>query len=104
MKQTNYMILGVAILVGVLALGPAVAAQPASLDDTGKIDRVNVERGEIVLDDSYYVLAGRLRVYASNRAPVSATVLKKGMTIGYITAKDDSGRELITDILILSID
>ncbi|MFQ6023928.1 MAG: hypothetical protein ACE5NW_14510 [Acidiferrobacterales bacterium] len=109
MKRMSYMILGATILAGTLAFGPAptaqaatpVAALTANFDQEGTIDRLDLKRSEIVVDDNYFVLSSRLRVYAGDGRPVSAKVLKQGMTIGFTASRDGSGQQSIFEILIV---
>ncbi len=108
MKCIRYILLSVTLVAGGLAYGPASAALPAALPsfaadlDEGKIDRVDIKSGEIIIEDSYFVLPTSVRVYALNGAPASASSLTKGMTIGYRTAEDASGQSAVTNIVILS--
>jgi hypothetical protein len=102
------MLLSITLVTGGLAYGPASAALPAALPgfaadlEEGKIDRVDIKRGEIIIGDSYFVLPISVRVYALNGAPASASSLRKGMTIGYSTAAGASGQSAVTNIVILS--
>ena len=108
MKHIRYILLSVTLVAGGLAYGPAFAALPAALPsfaadlDEGKIDRVDIKSGEIIIEDSYFVLPTSVRIYALNGAPASASSLTKGMTIGYSTAQDASGQSAVTNIVILS--
>ncbi len=104
MKHIRYILLSITLVAGGLAYGPASAALPsfaADLDE-GQIDRLDTKTGEIVIDDSYFVLPLSVRVYTLNGAPTSARSLKKGMTIGYGTAQDASGQSAVAKIVILS--
>ncbi|TDJ66203.1 MAG: hypothetical protein E2O37_02935 [Proteobacteria bacterium] len=108
MKRIRYIVLSAVIFAGGLAFGPASAALPSALPpfaadlDEGTIDRVDIKAGEIIIGDTYFVLAFSVRVYAFNGAPVSVKLLKKGMDIGYSTAQDASGQSAVANIVILS--
>ncbi|MFQ5760414.1 MAG: hypothetical protein ACE5HM_05505 [Acidiferrobacterales bacterium] len=108
MKHIRYILLSITLVAGGLAYGPASAALSAALPsfaadlEEGNIDRVDIKSGEIVIDDSYFVLPTSVRVYALNGTPASASSLTKGMTIGYGTAADASGQSAVTNIVILS--
>ena len=103
MKRIRYILLSLTLIAGGLAYGPASAALPgfaADLDE-GTIDRVDIKTGEIVIEDSYFVLPSSVRVYALNGAPISAKALKKGMDIGYSATPNGSGQSAVTNIVIL---
>ncbi len=108
MKRISYIVLSAVIFAGGLAFGPASAALPSVLPafaanlDEGTIDRVDIKTGEIVIGDSYFVLASNVKVYALNGAPASAKSLKKGMDIGYSTTPDGSGQSAVVNIVILA--
>lgn len=107
MKCIRYILLSITLVAGGLAYGPASAAVPAALPsfaadlDEGRVDRVNIKTGEIVIGDSYFVLASNVKVYALNGRPGSVKSLKKGMDIGYSTMPAGGGQSAVTTIVIL---
>ena len=108
MKHIRYILLSVTLLAGGLAYGPASAALPVALPsfaadlEEGEIDRVDMKTGEIVIDDSYFVLPSNVKVYALNGAPASVKSLKRGMRIGFSATTDGSRQSAVANIVILS--
>lgn len=53
----------------------------------GKIDRVDVNASEIVVNDRRFVLSPSLRVYGQTGALASSDALRHGVSIGFNAAK-----------------
>ncbi len=104
MKRIRYILLSLTLIAGGLAYGPASAALPAFAADfdEGTVDHVNIKTGEIVIEDSYFVLSSSVKVYTLNGAPVSLKSVKKGTDIGFSTTPHGSGQSAVTNIVILS--
>ena len=103
MKRIRYVLLSLMLLAGGLAYGPASAALPsfAADLDQGRVDHVNIKTGEIVIEDSYFLLASSVKIYTFSGKPASLKSLKKGMDIGYNTKRAGNGQSAVTNIVIL---
>ena len=104
MKRIRYILLSLMLLAGGLACGPASAAALPSFAadlDPGRIDSVRIKTGEIVIDDSYFVLSSSVKVYTFSGTPASLKSLKKGMDIGFSTTPAGGGQSAVTKIVIL---
>lgn len=82
------------------AAAPPTNAYPTTFNDTGTIDRVDAEKGEIVIDDSLMLLPATTTVHRPSSRFSSNRDLRKGMKIGFSQDKVN-GKKSITEIWVL---
>jgi len=74
---------------------------PEKFQKAGTIDRVDIRRGDIVINDSLKQLSMNARVHSLTTEFSSVQRLRAGMKIGYATTSIN-GKSQITEIWILS--
>jgi hypothetical protein len=104
MRKIIRFILGAGLLAAAL-IHPAQAQFPfdpaAHFTDSGRIERVDLRRNEIVIGDSARKLAPDVQVYAPNGDGISPRALKRGMQISFNIAMDpQTHAPVVTEIAI----
>jgi len=74
---------------------------PKTFAERGTIDRLSASAAEIVIDDTLYTLSMNIKVHSLVTEHSSLRTLKKGMKIGYSTAKMRSGSEQVIELWVL---
>lgn len=101
-------LLSTAFFVTALALwAPAASAAStpqlfAAPSENGKIERLNLQSGELVIDDTLFKLSGSVAVYTYRGFQTSVDALRKGMRVAYNVAEDAAGIQSVSVIWILS--
>lgn len=81
-------------LLAMLSVSPLAAAQ--SFENMGVVDDVQIKRGAMVVDDTWYLLAPEFRVHGSADGE-----LEKKMKIAFTTRNTDAGKKMITEVWVL---
>ena len=81
-------------LLAILSASPLAAAQ--SFENKGVVDDVQVKRGALVVNDTWYLLAPGFRVHGSPDGK-----LEKKMKIAFTTRNTDTGKKMITEVWVL---
>ncbi|MFQ5545294.1 MAG: hypothetical protein ACE5FE_04865 [Acidiferrobacterales bacterium] len=79
------------------ATGPALAAA----NENGRITRLDLKTGELVVGDTLFKLANQVAVYDARGLPTSTKSLKKGLHIAFNIVRDTLGSSYISAIWIL---
>ena len=85
-----------------LAAGASTRQIFAAPNSNGKIERLNVQSHELIIDDKAFKLTGQVEVYTHRGFQTTADALKKGMRVAFDIEKDTSGSTTLTTIWILS--
>jgi uncharacterized protein (AIM24 family) len=85
--------------VASVASTPQVFAAP---QEQGKIERLDLQSGELVIDDTLFRLSGTVAVYNYRGFQTSVDALRKGMRVAYNVAEDAAGIQSVAVIWILS--
>ena len=111
MKSIIYTVLGVGLMAGMFAPPPTLSAEPPPppdsryadrFDKSGKIDSINLKKGEIVVNDELFLLSKNARVYTIGGTPGLLNMLKQGARIAFNTTQQGN-RGYLTVIEILMI-
>lgn len=103
--------LSVVLLSSIILIPPPLAAEftaPPSraigrFAENGKIDRVDIKEGIIVVDDRLYKLSPYIRVYTPTGSTGTLDMLKKAIKIGFnVSGLQAPDSRVITEALILS--
>ena len=70
--------------------------------EQGKIERLNLQSGELVIDDTLFRLSGTVAVYNYRGFQTSVDALRKGQRVAYNVAEDAAGVLAVSVIWILS--
>lgn len=62
---------------------------PNGFDGMGRIDRISIQDGEVVIDDGLMPLSPYARYHTPDSLDVSGYYFKAGMNVGYMMGKDD---------------
>ncbi len=79
------------------ATGPALAAA----NENGRITRLDLKTGELVVGDTLFKLSNQVAVYDARGLRTTTTSLKKGLRIAFNIASDSRGSSTISAIWIL---
>jgi hypothetical protein len=82
-------------LLAILSVSPLAAAQSFG-EKMGVVDDVQLKRGAMVVNDTWYLLAPGLRVHGSPDGK-----LETKMKIAFTTRDTDAGKKMITDVWVL---
>jgi uncharacterized protein (AIM24 family) len=85
-----------------LAVGASTRQIFAAPEKNGKIEQLNLQNHELVIDDKAFKLTGRVEVYTHRGFQTTADSLEKGMRVAFDTKEDPSGSPYLTTIWILS--
>ena len=77
------------------------SAALAAANENGRITRLNLKTGELVVGDSLFKLSHQVAVYDARGSRTTTNSLKKGLRIAFNTVRDPSGASLISAIWIL---
>ncbi len=97
-----------AFLVSTLGLGMPAASLAstsqifAAPSENGKIERVDLQSGELVIDDTLFRLSGTVTVYNYRGFQTGVDALRKGQRVAYNVAEDAAGVQSVAVIWILS--
>ncbi len=106
MTSTTRLLLSVCLLMNMAlwlptdagaATGPALAAA----NENGRITRLDLGTGELVVGDTLFKLANRVAVYDARGLPTTTSSLKKGLRIAFNIVRDPVGASYISAIWIL---
>ncbi len=70
--------------------------------EQGKIERLDLQSGELVIDDTLFRLSGAVAVYNYRGFQTSVDALRKGQRVAYNLAEDAAGVQAVSVIWILS--
>ena len=70
--------------------------------EQGKIERLDLQSGELVIDDTLFRLSGAVAVYNYRGFQTSVDALRKGQRVAYNVAEDAAGVQAVSVIWILS--
>ena len=85
-----------------LAAGASTRQIFAAPEENGKIEQLNLEDRELIIDDKAFELTDEVEVYTHRGFQTTADVLKKGMRVAFDIKEDTSGSPYLTTIWILS--
>ena len=107
MRYASYMLLGVILITVALPSPPvafAASAQQlfAAPSENGKIERLDLNAGELVIDDTLFKVSTSVPVYTYRGFQTTADSLKKGMRVAFNVAQDGNGTRFVSAIWILS--
>ena len=85
-----------------LATGASTRQIFAAPEKNGKIEQLNLQSHELIIDDKAFKLTDRVEVYTHRGFQTTADSLKKGMRVAFHVKKDSSGSPTLTTIWILS--
>ncbi len=107
MKRMKQYLLGTCLLTATLLAMPFAhsASESQILDhyaENGRIDRVDLEAGHLVVGDGLFAIASGAIVYASSGTRATLDSLQKGMRIAFNLTFDATRSPSITEIWILS--
>lgn len=94
------------VLTGAAWFGvaPVHAASPVTgnlpYQETGRVDGVNLNQNQIIIDDRTYIFASSVVIRSGNRTALKSA-LSKGMSLGFNSTSADPSPSVITDIWIL---
>jgi hypothetical protein len=106
MKYIVYVLFGVIVLAATLPSAIVASAAPARLlfaapSENGKIERLDLKAGELVIDDTLFKLSTSVAVYTDRGFQTTADSLRKGMRVAFNVA-EDGGARFVSAIWILS--
>ncbi|MEE9596820.1 MAG: hypothetical protein V3V96_08580 [Acidiferrobacterales bacterium] len=84
-----------------LAVGASTRQIFAAPERNGKIEQLNLQSHELIIDDKAFKLTGRVEVYTHRGFQTTSDSLKKGMRVAFDIKKDTSGSPTLTTIWIL---
>ncbi len=106
MKRMKQVLLGTCLLVAMLAMPLAHGASESQIlkhyAGNGRIDRVDLEAGHLVVGDGLFAIANSAIVYTSSGTRTTFDSLQKGMRIAFNLKFDATRSPSITEIWILS--
>lgn len=107
MKHETLARVGACLLATTLAWTQLAAAAStrqifAAPDKNGKIEQLNLQGHELIIDDKAFKLPDRVEVYTHRGFQTTAESLKKGMRVAFDVKEDTSGSPTVTTIWILS--
>ncbi len=106
MKSATQLLIGVWLVLSATLCSEAMAAPAGQTfnapDENGKIERVDVGKRELVVDDARLRLADGVVVYTHRGFPTSPDALHKGMRIAFDIRQDEGGTSYVSVIWILS--
>jgi hypothetical protein len=99
--------LSVVLLSSILSIPSSLAVESTTAPsraigrfaENGKIDRVDIKEGVIVVDDRLYKLSPTVRVYMSSGSTASPGMLRNDMRIGFNVSGQDS--RVVAEVLII---
>lgn len=107
MKYVSYMLFGVILLAATLSSAPVASAASArqlfaAPSENGKIERLDLNAGEVVIDDTLFKVSTSVAVYTNRGFQTTADSLKKGMRVAFNVTEDGTGARFVSAIWILS--
>ncbi len=107
MKYVFHMLFGVILLAAALPSTPAASAASArqlfsAPSENGKIERLDLSAGELVIDDTLFKVSTSVPVYTYRGFQTTADSLRKGMRVAFNVAEDGNGARFVSAIWILS--
>jgi uncharacterized protein (AIM24 family) len=84
-----------------LAVGASTRQIFAAPEKNGKIEQLNLQSHELIIDDKAFKLTDRVEVYTHRGFQTTADSLKKGMQVAFDIEKDTSGSPYLATIWIL---
>lgn len=97
-----------AFFVATLGFGMPAASVAATSQvfgapqEQGKIERLNLQGGELVIDDTLFRLSATVAVYNYRGFQTNVDSLRKGQRVAYNVAEDAAGVQSVSVIWILS--
>ncbi len=85
-----------------LATGASTRQIFAAPEKNGKIEQLNLQSHELIIDDKAFKLTDRVEVYTHRGFQTTADSLKKGMRVAFDIKKDTNSPPYLTRIWILS--
>ena len=76
--------------------------RPSKNKKNGKIEQLNLQSHELIIDNKAFKLTDRVEVYTHRGFHTTAGSLKKGMRVTFDTKEDTSGSAHLTTIWIMS--
>ena len=70
--------------------------------EQGKIERLDLQSGELVIDDTLFRLSDSVAVYNYRGFQTSVDALRKGLRVAYNVAEDAAGIQSVSVVWILS--
>lgn len=107
MQRARYSLLVSWLLVAIMGWSQAAWSAPSRQvfgppAESGKIKRLNLQAGELVVDDSVLKLSAAVAVYTHRGFETTLKSLRKGMRIAFNITHDASGSPSVSVIWILS--
>ncbi len=84
-----------------LAVGASTRQIFAAPERDGKIEQLNLQSHELIIDDKAFKLTGRVEVYTHRGFQTTSHSLKTGMRVAFDIKEDTSGSPTLTTIWIL---
>ena len=106
MKYIVYFLFGATLFAVTLPSAPVASAASArqlfaAPSENGKIERLDLKAGELVIDDTLFKLSANVTVYTSGGFQTTANSLRKGMRVAFNVAEDGNGARFVSAIWIL---
>lgn len=107
MKYETFSRVGACLLATTLvwaqfAVGASTRQIFAAPEKNGKIERLNLQSHELIIDHKAFKLTDRVEVYTHRGFQTTSDSLKKGMRVAFDIKQDTSGSPTLTTIWILS--
>jgi hypothetical protein len=107
MKYVVYVLFGVILFAATLPSATVASAASArqlftAPSENGKIERLDLKAGELVIDDTLFRLSNSVAVYTYRGFQTTADSLRRGMRVAFNVAEDGSGARFVSAIWILS--
>ena len=107
MKHVIAVLLGIGFVMSAIFWAPAASAASTpqvftAPSENGKIERLDLQSGELVIDDTLLKLSSTVAIYNHRGFQTSVDALRKGMRVAYDVAVDAAGVRSVSLIWILS--
>lgn len=77
---------------------------PDEFPRTGHVDRVDIRDGDIVINDTLFILSGNTPVHTLHTRFGTISDLRQGMTVGFAFSAGPAGKRQVTEMWILPAD